>query len=134
MIENIQITAFDCIEGSKTPTRHTKMPMDHGMLENIPQTIFRGKGGGSVGLVVGGAELQPVGTEVVVSTSSVSAEGPRTFSEQLLRASSVGSVLSGAELQPSGTKVVVPGSGVSAEGPRTLMEGVKTETCKVDGT
>ena len=46
----------------------------------------------------------------------------------------VGSVLSGAELQPSGTKVVVPGSGVSAEGPRTLMEGVKTETCKVDGT
>ena len=98
------------------------MPMDHGRLENIPQTIFRGKGVGSVGLVVGGAELQPAGMEAVVPSSGVSTKGLGTFPEQLLGGGNVASVLSGVELQPDGMEVVVPSSGISAKDLGTFPE------------
>ena len=104
--------------------------MDHGRLEKIPQTIFRGKGGGSVGLVVGGAELQPAGMEAVVPSSGVGAKGPGTFPEQLLGGGNVASVLSGVELQPDGMEVVVPSFGISAKDlgicPEQLLGGQRS--------
>ena len=51
------------------------------ILEFKLDLVITKKGGGSVGLVVGGAELQPAGTKVVVPSSGVSAEGPRTLME-----------------------------------------------------